>query len=125
MMVELMGNAMKFNAKLIKKNGNYLELVVVDRAKLNTFKPLQNKHSSISTDNFPHFEIVGYNLKTMVGYLEDSANMLITTDISDSDEYDLSLDVTDLASLRKTLSFHGLGLVEKTGEVEYLDISFY
>lgn len=125
MIVELMGNAMKFNAKVIKKNGNYLELVVVDRAKLNTFKPLQSKHSSISADNFPHFEIVSYNLKKMVEYLEDSAKMIITTDLTDSDEYDLSLDVTDLASLRKTLSFQGLGLVEKTGEVEYLDISFY
>ena len=125
MIVELLGDAMKFNAKLIKKNGNYLELVVVDRAKLNTFKPLQSKHSSISADNFPHFEIVSYNLKKMAGYLEDSAKMIITTNIADPDEYDLSLDVTNLASLRKTLRFHGLGLVEKTGEVEYLDISFY
>ncbi|WP_113653201.1 TlpA family protein disulfide reductase [Pedobacter namyangjuensis] len=125
MIMELMGDAMKFNAKVIKRKGSYLELVVVDHARLNTFKPLQDKHSSISADNFPHFEIVGYNLKKMVGYLEDSAKMIITTDLAGPEEYDLSLDVTDLASLRKSLGFHGLGLVEKIGEVEYLDIRFY
>jgi len=35
------------------------------------------------------------------------------------------LGLKSLIASRKTLSFHWLGLVEKTGEVEYLDISFY
>ncbi|MES2275256.1 MAG: TlpA disulfide reductase family protein [Bacteroidota bacterium] len=125
MIIGLMGDGLKFNAKVIKQTKKHYELVVTDSAKLHTFKSLQTRHSSFSDDNLPHFEIVGYTLKNISTNLEGSAKIIITTNIADAARYDLSLDVGNIKTLQQSLNFHGLALKEVDGDVEFLNISFY
>ncbi|GAB3922729.1 TlpA family protein disulfide reductase [Mucilaginibacter myungsuensis] len=125
MILEMLGDAMKFNTKVIKQQRKYYELVVTDSAKLHTFRSMQKTHSSFSDDNLPQFEIVGYTLKNMVTELQSTAKIIIKVDIKDNNWYDLALNIKDVPTLKKTLNFHGLDLKETTGEVELLEVTFY
>ncbi|MDP9078254.1 MAG: TlpA family protein disulfide reductase [Bacteroidota bacterium] len=125
LIISLMGDALKFDAKINKVTKPHYELVVTDSAKLHSFMSMQKGHSSFSDDYFPKFEIVGYHLKDFTTTLEGSAKIIITDNISDDNSYDFSLDISNLKTIQQTLNFHGLGLKEVTGEVELLEVDFH
>lgn len=120
-----LGDAFKFRAKIVSQKRMHYELVIADTAKLHTFESMQSKHSSFSDDYFPRFEIVHYNLKDIATQLENSAKIIITTNIKDNNMYDLSLNISDIETMNKGLLFHGLRLIEVNDEVKLLYISFY
>jgi thiol-disulfide isomerase/thioredoxin len=125
LLMSLVGDALNFDTKLTKAVKKHYELIVTDSVKLHTFVSMQTHHSSFSDDYFPKFEIVGYTLKNMVTNLEQSAKIIITTDINDKTPYDLSLDISNVKTLEESLRFHGLGLKEVNSEVELLTVTFY
>ncbi len=123
--ITLLGQAMKFDAFVGPKKQKHYELVIIDSSKLHTFKSMQHGHSSFSNDYFPKFEIVGYNLKSMVVELESSLKTAIVTNIQDIERYDLSLDVSNIETANKSLQFYGLKLKEVNDEIQCLTINFY
>ena len=123
--VSLLGQSFKFDSKLSLEKRKHYELVIIDTAKLHSFKSMQEGHSSFSDDYLPKFEIVGYNLKAIAVELEGSMKTLITTKITDANRYDISLDISNIETTNKTLSFHGLNLKEVDDEVEFLTVNFY
>jgi ribosomal protein S16 len=125
MIIWLLGDALKFDTKISRVTKDYYKLVVADSAKLHTFMSLQKGHASFSDDYFPKFEIVGYTLKDITKELENSAKMIISTEITDQNSYDLSLDISNIKTIQQTLAFHGLALKQVRGEVDILVVNFY
>jgi hypothetical protein len=123
--ITLLGDAFKFNAKIIRQKQKHYELITVDTAKLHSFRSMQSKHRSYDLDHLPDFEIIGYKLKEIITYLETNAKTIITTNIQDQNFYDLSLNIKDIGTLNQSLQYHGLKLVEVNDEIELLQISFY
>ena len=123
--INLLGEAFKFNAKIIRKKQKHYELIIADTAKLHSFISMQSKHSSFSDDDFPRFEITNHSVRDITTHLESSTKAIITTNINDNNQYDLSLDISSIETLKKGLQFHGLKLIEVNDEVELLDIDFY
>jgi thiol-disulfide isomerase/thioredoxin len=123
--INLMGQSLKFDAKIVTVSHKYYELIVTDTAKLHSFRSTQDRHSSFSDDYFPKFEIVGFTLKDMSVYLEGSMKIIILSQIQDISRYDLSLDISNIETTNKTLNFHGLKLVGANGQVDYLNVIFY
>ncbi|MEP6612798.1 MAG: TlpA disulfide reductase family protein [Mucilaginibacter sp.] len=125
LIISLLGDAFKFNAKINKVTKTYYELNITDTAKLQSFLSPQNGHSSFDADTFPRFEIVGYPLNDIAKELEASAHIIIAAQVKNASRYDLSLDLSNMKTIQQTLNFHGLGLKEVNGEVELLEINFY
>jgi len=125
MIMGLLGDALQFDAKVVHMPRQYYELEITDSVKLHSFQSMQTGHSSFSDDNLPDFEIVGYNLSAMLRELENSAKIIITNPNKDNGHYDLSLNVSDIKTLQKTLNFHGLGLKPMNGDVEFLSVTFH
>ena len=87
---------------------------------------MQNNHSSMNDDYLPKLEIVNYNLESIANYIEMNSVFIVTPGSTVKDlNYDVSLDLTNIDSLKKSLQFHGLGLKELESDVEFLDINFY
>jgi len=120
-----LGQALKFNIKETIKKQRHYELIVTDSLKLHQFISMNAGHSSFDADNFPDFEIVGYNLKNIAVNLEGSMKTIITTQIIDDNRYDLSLDISNIKTTNQTLQFHGLKLKEVNDEIELLTVDFY
>ncbi|MEE1944861.1 TlpA disulfide reductase family protein [Pedobacter sp. KR3-3] len=125
MIMEMLGDALRFDVKSVNEQKEYYDLVVSDPNKLKPFQSLQDKHSSISPDKLENYEIVGYSLKDIAQEVQKASGIIIRTDISGDATYDLSLNLTDIASLQKTLGFHGLQLKRKTGEISFIKMTFY
>nr|WP_067058744.1 TlpA disulfide reductase family protein [Mucilaginibacter sp. L294] len=122
--LSLLATSLNFKIQVIKQKVTHYELLVQDSSKLKSFRSMQTKHSSFSTDNYPRFEVVGYNLKDITSFLESSAKLIITTKVNDLSNYDLSLDITSENTLDKSLQFHGLKLKEVNDEIEFLKLTF-
>ena len=120
----LLQNTFNFDFKIIEKKMNAYEMVVINQKKLDNFKSLQKGHSSFSDDYFPKFEIVGYKLNAISQQLESSFKKIILNNIVNEDNYDLSLDITNLKTLNQTLAFHGLQLKEINAMVKMVEIDF-
>lgn len=116
--------SLKFKTQPIKQKITHYELVVQDAAKLNGFKSAQHTHSSYAPDKDQQLEIVGYPLSDIAVKLEAFSQIIITTQIKDTDWYDLSLDAADKATLDKSLQLYGLKLKEVTDEVDFLKLTF-
>jgi thiol-disulfide isomerase/thioredoxin len=123
--ISLLGDAFKFKAKIISQKQKHYELIITDTSKLHSFMSMQSKHGGFSDDYFPRFEIVGFNLKGIATHLESSMKTIITTNIQDNNRYDLSLDISNIETLNKSLQFHGLKLIEVNDKVGLLEINFY
>jgi thiol-disulfide isomerase/thioredoxin len=123
--LSVIGDILKFNAVLGKKNINHYNLVINDTARLHTFKSM-SKHQSFSDDYPPKIESVGYPLKDVIMHAEYRTKTIITLDgVNDNERYDLSLDAGSIESLKKSLAFYGLTLKKADNEVEFLSINFY
>lgn len=123
-LLTLLEGTMNMHITARREEKRHYELVVVDSAKLNSFKSMQRNHSSYSYDVFPTFEIIGYPLGEIAFYLEHSMKRVITTKIPDLTFYDLSLNIRSIEELQKGLRFHGLALKEVVGEVPELYVQF-
>ncbi|MES2418890.1 MAG: TlpA disulfide reductase family protein [Bacteroidota bacterium] len=123
-LITLLQSTFNFNLKVIEKEMDVYEMIVIDQKKLESFKSLQNGHSSFSDDFLPKFEIVGYNLNGLSQELENSFKKIIVNNITDDDRYDLSLDVSNLKTLNQTLAFHGLQLKEVKAKAKLITIDF-
>lgn len=124
MIISLIGEALKFDIKVITKKNKHYELIVADSAKLHRFASMNARHSSFDADHFPDFEIVGYTLKAITVNLEESMKTIITTDIEDNTRYDISLDISNIKTANKTMEFHGLKLIPIDNDVDFLIVNF-
>lgn len=123
-LIFLLQSTFKFDLTVTEKEADVYELVITDEKKLANFKSLQKGHSSFSDDYFPKFEIVGYPLHTITTQLETSFKKIIVDNLTGEDRYDLSLDISNLTTLNRTLAFHGLQLKPVTTAVKKIDINF-
>nr|WP_294792669.1 TlpA disulfide reductase family protein [uncultured Mucilaginibacter sp.] len=127
--ISLLGNALKFNTTVTSQRQKHYELVVADTVKLHSFMDMQSRqgiwHSGFDDSHLPKFEIVNYTLNDIATQLENITKKLITANIPDDNGYDLSLDISDIETLNKTLLFHGLKLIEVNDAVEFMNIAFY
>ena len=124
LILNLLSLSLDFKIEVVEKRVTHYQLAIADTSRLHSFKSMQTGHSSFSDDNYPQFEIVGYNLKDIISNLESSAKLIITDPIVDQNLYDLSLDISNEKALKKSLLFHGLKLEEVTDEVSYMAITF-
>jgi len=121
--ISLLGEAFKFNAQMVTQRQSHYELIVTDTAKWHSFRSM-SKHRSYDFDHFPMLEIVGFSLPGIITFIESNANIIITSQIKDNASYDVSLNANDIETLKKSLRFHGLGLIKSDSEVKLLNIDF-
>ena len=125
--ISLLGNCLTFDTKMIIIQKKHYELVIADPEKLHSFMSVQSgavSNSSIGGDTAT-LVIVNYNLKYICKIVESHANTIFTTNIDDSDHYDLILNTTNITELKKSLLFHGLKLVEDNSDIDMLSINFH
>lgn len=122
--ISLLGEALKFRAKIVTKKQHHYELVVADSAKWHSFKSLST-HKSYDFDQYPTMVIIGFPIDQIASFVESNAKIMITTHVKDKDQHDVSLDVSNLQALNESLGFHGLKLVETDDDVSVLQIDFY
>jgi len=121
-----LGDALKFDVSLVKRQTKHYELIITDTAKLHAFMSMQKGHSSFDDDHLPKFEIVGFELKDISQYLENDTKTIITTPgINDTNIYDFSFDLTNMDSFKNGLKMYGLALKEVNDDVTFLNIKFY
>lgn len=124
-LIYLLQQAMNCTITKTKKEMSVYELKVTDSTKLASFRSLQDSHnSSTGNDYFPKLEIVGYNLKAIGNEIESGINKVVVCDLKENVRYDISLDFTSKKTLDETLAFHGLQLIKKDAQAEFLNINF-
>ncbi|MBS1533349.1 MAG: TlpA family protein disulfide reductase [Bacteroidetes bacterium] len=122
--IGLLGDALRFDTKLITKKQSHFEMIIADSAKWHSFKSM-SKHRSYDFDHYPMLEIIGFQLQNIIMYIESNANIIITTRATDDSLYDVSINVSDMQALNESLAFHGLKLIESDNEVKLMEINFY
>lgn len=124
-LLNLLQENLHFKLEIIEENQDVYTLSIIDKEKINSFKSLQETHSSnTGRDNFPDFEIVGYSLKDLTTELEKETQEIMICDIQDATHYDLSLDISSFSKLNRRLNFYGLKLNKINKSVKFLKIKF-
>jgi thiol-disulfide isomerase/thioredoxin len=124
LLLTLLGQTFKFSLGLTKRKQAILELIIVDTGKLASFMSLQQERQSFSTDYLPRVEAVGYSLSQIATALENLLKTAVISTSADPRRLDLSLDITNRETLRKSLLFHGLDFKETEKELEFVNITF-
>jgi len=125
LILSLLQESLKFKIEFIKREQPVYELYISDESKLKAFANVNNGHKSFSDEVFPHFETAGYGLGEIAVQLENEMKTVIDWKGTSLGQFDLSLDVTNFATLNKSLAFHGLTLRQAHREVELLNVIFY
>jgi hypothetical protein len=125
LLLSLLGETFHFRLQAKRSIQDAWMLLVTDSARLQQFISLQNRHSSSSDRPYPQFIVAHYSLSGITTMLETTAKIIIVPGQYPSGNYDLSLDLSDMPTLNKTLRFHGLELRPVRKEVDMFELEFY